>query len=88
MLMTTPGKVWEMPTYKPSWNMRIVAHGYAQWVHDGRPPTIEPDFMDKIMVADMEAISHFRYIDDQIEFEKDNPGKAEMDSILRELGYE
>ena len=67
--------------------MRIVSHAYVQWIKQGRP-TVGPEFMEEIMCADMEAMAHFHFIDDQIEFEKTNPTGHEAANILKELGYE
>ncbi len=86
--MAAPSKQWEMPNFTPYWNIRIVAHGYLQWVHEGRPPLIPPDFMERVLNADMEAKAHFQYIDDMIEFEGNNASKADMADFLQSIGYE
>lgn len=86
--MSAPSQAWEMPTFRPYWSIRVMAHGYMQWVHEGRPPTVPIDFMERIIYADTEALKHFRYIDDEIEFEGKNPSGTETEAILKDLGYE
>lgn len=86
--MSSHSQSGEWPTFIPYWDMRVAAHGYIQWVHEDRPPSIPPDFMERILNADTEAIAHFRYIDERIKFEEKNPSESDMVDFMKVLTNE